>query len=113
MEFTTAVERTEKPAEEPIILKIDGEEYKCFDPSPTQIALLMASYGRYNDQADQIAGVIDFFVGILDKDSHRRLVRRLLDRDDPFGLEQVTVIMQKLLEKWSGRPFELPSVSTQ
>lgn len=112
-EFTTAAERATRPEGAQVTFKIDGVDYTANEPDPMQVAMLMAAFGRYSTEPDQIAGVIDFFVGVLEPDSHRRIVQRLLDPRDPFGLEQVQEIMKWMLEMWAGRPTGSPSVSTQ
>jgi hypothetical protein len=72
----------------------------------------MASVGRHASFHQQVAGVINFFCEVMDADAHAYVVERLLDRKDPFGLEQVTEIMEWMIEEWTGNPTQKPSVST-
>lgn len=112
-EFTTALKEVTGEAEEAMHFTVDGRELTCYPPSEGQLAVLMASIGRHSALAQQIAGIINFFVEVMDEPSHAYLVGRLLDRTDPFGLEEVTEIMDWMIEEWTGRPTQSPSVSTR
>jgi hypothetical protein len=92
-----------------------GEEMVCraYKPGDGQFAVLMATTSRHSSQQEQIAGIINFFASVLDDDSHHYVVSRLLDRRDPFGIEQVQGIMEFLIEEWSGRPTQSSSGSTR
>ena len=114
-EFITAIE--EKPPhpddlDVPLLFKLDGRECRAYKPNDGQLAMLMASLGRHSSDATKLAGVIDFFVTVMDDESHQHVVDRLLSRDDTFGLEQVTDIMMWMIEEWTGRPTQPLSVST-
>lgn len=113
-EFTTAVkEVTETEDDKALHFAVDGKELKCYRPNDGQLAMLMASVGRHASQTQQVAGIIDFFVAVMDDESHSYLVDRLLDREDTFGLQEVESIMMWMVEEWTGRPTQRPSVSTQ
>lgn len=114
-EFTTAANAAAETPEEaakgmPFV--IDGYECVAHKPKDGQLAVLMATTGRHSSQQEQIAGLINFFVAVLDDDSHSYVVNRLLDRKDPFGIDEVQNIMEWMIEEWSGRPTQSPSVST-
>jgi hypothetical protein len=111
-EFTTAVREVEEDTSL-MEFKVDGVDLKCFKPKDGQLAMLMASTGRHTSQHTKVAGIIDFFVEVMDEPSHHYIVDRLLDRQDPFGLEEVEQIMMWMIEEWTGRPTESPSVSTR
>jgi hypothetical protein len=112
-EFSTAANRvTEGDEPEPIEFGLDGVLCKAYYPKDGQVAVLMATGGKHSSDADQIAGVINFFVGVLDDDSHSYIVGRLLDRKDPFGLTEVQNIIEWLMEQWSGRPTKSSVGST-
>lgn len=91
-----------------------GETTLCraYKPGDGQFAVLMATTSRHSAQSEQIAGIINFFASVLDDESHHYIVSRLLDRRDPFGIEQVQEIMEHLVEEWSGRPTQRSSGST-
>jgi hypothetical protein len=113
-EFVTAVKELEK-GEEPdkgYSFKVDGKELKFFKPTESQFAIYVAQTGRHSSIPDKIAGVIDFFINVMDRPSHEHLVARLMDREDPFGLDQVEEIIQWMIEEWSGNPTEQSSDST-
>ena len=112
-EFKTALRAADKPDEESLTFKVDGHELVCFMPTPAQFAYAMSSVGRRRDTGEKLAGIIDFFVEVLDEESQQYIENRLLDRKDPFGLEEVSAIMEWMVEEWTGRPTEPPSVSTR
>lgn len=114
-EFITAVEETEREDrnEDTYTFVVDGVECRCYKPGDGQLAVLLATTGRHSSTQEQIAGIINFFASVLDDSSHHYIVSRLLDRRDPFGIEQVQGIMEWMVEEWTGRPFESPSGSTR
>lgn len=115
-EFTTAlkaVEDVEQGADPAMHFTVDGRELTCYPPNDGQLAMLMATTGRHTTMQRKIAGVIDFFVEVMDDDSAAYLTQRLLDRQDVFGVEEVEEIMAWMVEEWTGRPTQSPSVSTQ
>lgn len=112
-EFETALKAvTDTDTDDGMEFAVDGEVLHCYRPSDGQLAVLMASVSRSQSTANQIAGIINFFVEVLDDDSHAYLVGRLLDRRDPFGLQEVQAIMEWMIEEWTGRPTSSPSAST-
>ena len=111
--FTTAVEAAEAQPEEGTPFEIDGFECHYIKPSDTQIALLMAQMGKFSTIPEQIAGIVNFFVQALDDESYQYVVGRLMDRRDPFGIDQIQEILAWMMEEWTGRPTQPPSVSTE
>jgi hypothetical protein len=91
---------------------IDGNECTAYKPGDGQLAVLMAATGRHSSQQEQVAGIINFFASVLDDESNAYVVARLLNRKDPFGLEQVQEIMEWLIAEWSGRPTKSSPAST-
>lgn len=116
LEFETAIKAvTEaKEDERPFTeFKLDGRVMKAYNPDDGQLAMFLASIGRGQAASDKVAGAINFFCSVLDEDDATHIEVRLLDRHDPFGLEQVEEIMQGIIEEWGGRPTKSLSVSTQ
>lgn len=114
-EFVTAARELEEEGaeeEQPVEFSVDGQMCFAYRPSGGQVAVLMATTGRHTSENEQIAGFLNFFVSVLDEDSHAYLVSRLLDRTDPFDLDQVQAISSYLMEEWSGRPTKSSSGST-
>jgi len=113
-EFVTAAEEAAKPEDDDGVMEfsVDGVMCKAYRPQDGQLAVLMASTSRHSNNQEQIAGVINFFVAVLDDDSHNYVVSKLLDRNDSFGLENVQEIMEWMIEEWSARPTRSPSAST-
>jgi hypothetical protein len=112
-EFKTAGRRS-KPAfedAEPIEFKVDDDVFVAYPPSAGQMALMLAAQADSRDAAESVAGIIDFFDGMLEEDARETFRRRLMDRDDPFDFDMVNDIMEGLIEEWSARPTKSPSVS--
>lgn len=115
-EFVTAAEEVvdEEEGLDSGVLEfaIDGFEVKAYKPGSGQFALLMASTGRHSNVAEKTAGAINFFMSVLDDEAYNHVVSRLLDRKDPFGIEQVSEIMEWMIEEWSARPTQSSSGSS-
>lgn len=113
-EFVTAVQEAyEGEVDEGQVLKLDGRELTYYKPAEGQYMVFMASTTRRSSQQEQIAAVVNFFVELFDKESQAHLVERLLDREDPFGIEQINDILDALAEEWSGRPTQPSTASTR
>lgn len=113
-EFVTALkEATEPESDEGYAFTVDGHECHAYKPEDAQLAMLLASVSRHNNWTTQVAGIINFFVEVLDDESHSYITERLLDRKDPFGLGEVQDIIEWMTEEWTGRPTRSPSVSTR
>lgn len=110
-EFTTQVREVVED-EKVMKFKVDGHELVAHYPKDGQLAMLMVAVGRHRTESEQIGGVIDFFVQVMDRESHTYIVDRLLDYEDEFGLAEVTAIMEWMIEEWTGRPTQPLSVST-
>lgn len=113
--FSTAVRENleDEQDEGRLEFDLDGEPLVAYKPSEAQFALLMQAVGRYTSRNEAVAGAIDFFHAILDEDSAQHIHTRLLDRRDPFGLEEVEEIISWMVEEWTGRPMKRRSESTR
>ncbi len=111
MAFTTAATAAESQTDG-IPFLFDGRKFLCYKPDEAQLAMLMASTGRGASDTDRIAGVINFFVKVMSDESASYFERRLLDRKDPFGIEDVDHVMRWMIEAWTGNPTPEPSGST-
>lgn len=111
-EFVTALQQSEEE-QDSITFKIDKREIKAYRPTAAQYAIAMSALGRRNNTGQKLAAIIDFFVEVLDEESQIYVENRLLDRTDPFGLDDVDAILEWMIEEWSARPTEQPSDSGQ
>lgn len=111
-EFVTAVKAATDP-EQGEQFTIDGHPVKCFRPTDGQIAIYMAETGRHASVNDRTAAVINLFMSLFNEEDQSYLAHRLLDRDDPFGTEQIAEILNAMLEDWSGRPIQPSTGSTR
>lgn len=97
---------------EPIEFTLDDETFKAYPPTPAQFAYHVREQS-HRDTSRRIASVINFLDGLLDEQGRDRFAERLLDRDDPFGLDDVNNIIAGLIEEWTANPTEPPSSSAQ
>jgi len=112
-EFLTAAKEVVEGEDEVLEVPIDGEIYRAYKPTDGQYAFVMATTGKHASTQDQIAGQVNFFLALFEQEDADTLARRLLDRNDPFGLETVTEIFAAMMEEWSGRPTKSSSASSQ
>lgn len=116
-EFTTAIKVADAedreaeggPDADQWPFKVDGVECMAFKPGSGQLAVLIATTANHSSEVEQVAGIINFFASVLDDQSHHYLVQKLLDRRDPFGISEVTEIMEAMVEEWTGDPTKQPS----
>jgi len=112
-EFTTALRAVTEDEDQGFDFSLDGHELKAYKPTDGQFAMVMAAMGRHTSESTKLAGIIDFFMAVMDNDSAGYLADRLLERSDPFGLPEIEAIMTWLVEEWTGHPTQPLSVSTQ
>jgi len=113
-QFSTAGKQTSEETfegAEPLTFVLDDFEYTALPPTPAQFAVFMSTQAESRDVSDRVAGVIDFFDGLLTEEARRTFRKRLLDRDDPFDFDMVQEIMEWLVEEWSARPTQPSSGS--
>ena len=92
---------------EPIEFDLDGESFTAYPPTPEQFAFHVREQS-HRDATRRISSVINFLDGLLDAHGRERFEERLLDRDDPFGLDDVNTIIGGLIEEWTANPTEPP-----
>jgi hypothetical protein len=97
---------------EPITFTIDGDEVTAYPPKDGQMMLFMAAQAEGRDVTVGIAAIVDFLDGIFNENGRVLLRRRLMDREDTFGMAQVMDIISYLFEEWTARPTESPRGST-
>ena len=113
-EFVVAAENDETEVEKPVEFKIKGgdEVYRAYRPTPGQTVMLFARLDKLASVTEQTAAMIDYFFDCLDEQSHRTLARKLMDRDDPFEIEDISEINTWLMEEWGARPTQPSSDSS-
>lgn len=109
-ELKNAEERDEEQPD--LEFEIDGTLIKAFKPGDGQFGMFMLMTSKRATTEESVAGVIDFFLSMLDDESQNYVYRRLMDRRDSFGIEKVRDIMMWMVEEWSGNPTHGPSGST-
>ena len=113
-EFNTAVEQAErdKADNKKWEFKVDDHALVAYEATPEQVAVVLSKVGRHTSVTTKIAGIIDFFMAVMDRDDAAYLGERLLDRDDAFGIKDVEGILSWLIEEWGGHPTQGPSDSS-
>lgn len=111
-EFVTAA-KADTEVIEKIPFTLDGVEYHAYPPTEGQVAIVIAAEsGSLADDNERIAAEVDFMFGLFDDETHAALKRRLLDRNDPFGFEDLMNIMEAVIEESTGNPTKPSSAST-
>lgn len=115
-EFITAVQKAEEEdsQEEPLVFRVekDGPELRAYRPTEGQFALLVMSLGRHASNMDQFAGLVDFFIQVLDDKSQQYVIDRMMGRTNIIPMDKIVEILEWFVEEWGGRPFQSPSGST-
>lgn len=94
-------------------IEIERETMRALPPTAAQVAVVAAGLGRHTPTMEKIATAIDFFYEVMDENSAAYVRRRLLDRYDPFGIDEVSAITRWMFEEWSGNPTNGSSGSSQ
>lgn len=125
LEFDTAIARAARPDDEeevaPYTLTVNERDpdtdeivntvdLHAYEPDEGQVAVFLAdTSGRRATTTGRVAGTIDFFMDALDPPSSEYVTRRLLDRHDPFSMDDIVGLAHKMLEAWGGRPTKRPT----
>lgn len=113
-EFVTAAKAAGRDVQDDVTVKVDDREVTFRAPSQEQMAILIASVSATGNDIQGIAEIINVFFDLVentDEDSpqSRWMRHRLFDRDDEFGVDELTDILLYLIEEWTGRPTKQPS----
>lgn len=92
---------------------VDGRECLAYRPKDGQMALLMAMIGSTNGWQTQTAGIVNFFLNVVDDRTRVYLAGRLLDREDRYDIDDVKDVILYLITEWTGNPTQEPSGSTE
>lgn len=116
-EYTTAAKRAEARDDddellEPIEFMFDDRKLTAYPPKQSQMMMMMATLGaRKSTTSAQVAGMIDFTLGLFDEDDRDYLSGRLMDRDDLLEWDDLEKVLEDLMEDWFNRPTEPSSAS--
>lgn len=110
-EFTTAAREHQEVDEESLITFMhDGQEVTFYEPDAGQLAI-MSTLTSTNKTHEVASTIISFFFSVMDEDTSIYFRSRLLDRNDPFELDDeggVMDIFEYLMEEWSGKASTQP-----
>lgn len=87
-------------------------QVKCRMPNSGQLAMLMAGTGRGSGEMDYVSSTINFFLNLFEEEDAGYFEQRLFSGTDTFGIQEVEAIMRWMVQEWTARPTEQPSVST-
>lgn len=110
--FVTAAREGNQEPDLPLEFVLDDETYHIFKPKDGQLALVMASMSDYAEDGEGVATFINTFFGLLDDDTRHDLRRRLMDREDDFGVEAMMEILMWAIEEAADRPTKSSPAST-
>lgn len=113
-QFTTAAKSVEGKTETASPVELEFEERKITfnGPSESQIAMLLVGSSDTVSGNQALSTTINFFFSLLEDDDQRYFKVRLLDRDDPFDVEDIVAMLNYLMEEWSATPTKPASDST-
>jgi hypothetical protein len=111
--FALAVAEANGAVEDALPFQMEGDDTQlyAYPPGEGQLVLLMGLTGNQNPVA-LASTVLDVFWELMTEDTARVLKRRLNDRSDPFGIQDVMHIIEWLIEEVTGRPTQSSSAST-
>lgn len=100
----------EAPIGEPLTVDIDEREITFLPPTSGQIAILLAGSDETHTDMESAAALINFFFSMIESDSDSTYMRkRLFDRRDPFGIDEISELIDYVMGEWSATPTRRPS----
>jgi hypothetical protein len=114
-EFVTAAKPTAGKVDKSSIIdtKHDGHDVRFFEPDPGSLAV-MAMVANQKMNVANMGVFIEFIFNCMDPKTQVYFRQRLMDPEDPFGLDGpggLMDIFKNLTEEWSARPTKQPSGS--
>lgn len=112
-EFVTAAKTTAGRVDKTSKIETthDGNKVVFYEPDTASIAI-MAMISNQKMSVANMGTFIEFIFNVMDPDTQKYFRRRLMDVDDPFGLDGpggLMDIFKSLTEEWSARPTKSPS----
>lgn len=120
-QFKTAaleVERNRNEGEtgEPELIRWQWDEdiMEAYYPDETQVAFYASAFADGATLPNQMKATLDFLEGICTPETYRLIARRakLPKHIDPFGLEDIEVILENIMDETTGHPTRPSSSST-
>lgn len=101
------------PADEAMPFELEGTEEQLYAYQPTegQLVLLLGAMNEYASNQQQAATVLDVFWSLLSDETGAVLKRRLRDRHDTFGLQDIMNIIEWIVEETAAHPTKSSLVS--
>jgi len=99
------------PNAEPISFKLHGQEFKCVKQIQGKTMLELISASSSDDPSRNADAVNMFFSKVLLKDSYEQFQALQEDPEKIVSVETLSEITSWLIEEYSSRPTERPSVS--
>lgn len=100
--------------EDALPFEMEGHDDQLYAYLPTegQLVLLMGAMSEFSGAEEQGMAVMDLFWSLMEPETATALRRRLRDRTDSFGLQDILNIIEWLVEESSARPTKSSSAST-
>lgn len=114
-EFVTAAKPTAGKIDKGSVIETthDGTVVRFFEPDPGSLAV-MAMVSNQKMTVANMGVFIEFIFNCMAPETQLYFRKRLMDTDDPFGLDGeggLMDIFKTLTEEWSARPTKSPSGS--
>lgn len=111
--LSVAAANGDDPVDEAMPFMLEGTDAQLYAYQPTegQLVLLLGAMNEYASNEQQAATVLDVFWSLLEEDTVGVLKRRLRDRHDTFGLQDIMNIIEWIVEETSARPTR-PSLAS-
>jgi hypothetical protein len=97
---------------EPLVFEVEGERFEVPQPIPQIAVIALAEMAAVEDSSDQPAvtafsALSEFFAAVLGRSEWARLKRVMIDHR--WSIDDVTQIVQWIVEESTGRPTTPPS----
>jgi hypothetical protein len=108
-DFGTGVD--DQQVSDPISFKLYGEEFSCNPKIQGSVMLRLIADSASQDASKSAAIVTDFFNKVLTEESKARFNALVESPDKIVSIDTLADITSWLVEEYSSRPTEQPSVS--
>lgn len=111
--LSVAAANGDDPAEDAMPFELEGspEQLYAYQPTEGQLVLLLGAMNEYASGEQQAATVLDVFWSLLEDETVGVLKRRLRDRHDTFGLQDIMNIIEWIVEETTAHPTKSSLVS--
>lgn len=130
---SSAIAAETPPAGQDLTYEIDGLEVTFESPDLNQIVLMTSLIEGAQSSVHSAAQIVNIFFALIKDDeimvtaegeetddetigysdyTARKLQAKMMDRKDPFGVEVMAAVLEKMIEDWSNRPTRRSTASS-